>query len=45
MIKNLKAEVREDEYCIMYPEDYALPEKDESDSHSSTSDEEELEED
>ena len=41
----LKAEVRDDVYCFLYPGEYALPEKNESDSHSSTSDEEELEED
>ena len=45
-ITNLKPEVRDDAYCILYPKEYALPEKNESDSrHSSTSDEEELEED
>jgi len=38
------AEVRDDVYCFLYPEEYALPEKNESESHSSTSDEEELEE-
>lgn len=45
IITNLKPEVRDDVYCILYPEEYALPEKNESDSDSSTSDEEELEED
>ena len=44
IITNLKPEVRDDVYCFLYPEEYALPEKNESDSHSSTSDEEELEE-
>ena len=39
----LKPEVRDDVYCFLYPEEYALPEKNESDSHSSTI--EELEED
>lgn len=32
-------------YCILYPEEYALPEKNESDSDSSTGEEEELEDD
>ena len=42
----LNPEVRDEVYCFLYPEEYALPEKNESDStHSSTSDEEELEED
>jgi len=45
LITNLKPEVRDDEYCILYPEEYALPLKNESDSHSSTGDEEELEDD
>ena len=45
IITNLKPEVRDDVYCILYPEEYALPDKNESDSHSSVSDEEELEED
>ena len=44
IITNLKPEVRDDVYCFLYPKEYALPEKNESDSHSSTSDEEELEE-
>ena len=41
----LKPEVKDEVYCFLYPEEYALSEKNESDSHSSTSDEEELEED
>ena len=48
IITNLKPDVRDDVYCFLYPEaEYALPERNESDSHSasSTSDEEELEED
>jgi len=44
IITNLKPVVRDDVYCFLYPEEYSLPEKNESDSHSSTSDEEELEE-
>ena len=36
IIKNPKPEVREDMYCILYPEEYALPENNESDSDSST---------
>jgi len=44
IITNLQPEVRDDVYCFLYPEEYALPEKNESDSHSSSSDEEELEE-
>ena len=39
----LKPEIRDEVYCFLYREEYALPEKNESDSHSSTSDEEELE--
>ena len=44
---NLKPDVRDDVYCFLYPEKYVLPERNESDSHSasSTNDEEELEED
>ena len=47
IITNLKPDVRDDVYCFLYPEEYALPERNESDSHSvsSTSDEEELEQD
>ena len=47
IITNLKPDVRDDVYCFLYPEEYALPERNESGSHSasSTSDEEELEED
>ena len=45
LITNLKPEVRDDVYCILYPEEYALPLKNESDSDSSTGDEEELEDD
>ena len=45
IITNLKPEVRDDVYCILYPEEYALPEKNESDSDSSTGEEEELEDD
>ena len=30
IITNLKPEVRDDVYCILYPEEYALPEKNES---------------
>ena len=47
IITNLKPDVRDDVYCFLYPEEYALPERNESDPHSasSTSDEEELEED
>ena len=43
----LKPDVRADVYCFLYPEEFALPERNESDSHSasSTNDEEELEED
>ena len=41
IITNLKREVRDDVYCILYPEEYALPEKNES----STGEEEELEDD
>jgi len=44
IITNLKPEVRDDVYYFLYPKEYALPEKNECDSHSSTSDEEELEE-
>ena len=46
IITNLKPDVRDDDvYCFLYPEEYALPEREESDSHSasSASDEEELE--
>ena len=39
IITNLKPEVRDNVYCFMYPEEYAMTENDES---SSTSDEEEL---
>ena len=39
---SLKPEVRDNVYCFMYPEEYAMTENDESDSSSSTSDEEEL---
>ena len=42
IITNLKPEVRDNVYCFMYPEEYAMTENDESDSSSSTSDEEEL---
>lgn len=42
IITNLKPEVRDNVYCFMYPEEYAMSENDESDSSSSTSDEEEL---
>ena len=45
IIANLKPEVRDDVYCILYPEGYALPKKNESDSDSSTGEEEELEDD
>ena len=48
IITNLKPDVRDDDvYWFPYPEEYALPKRKESDSHSasSTSDEEELEED
>ena len=45
IITNLKPEVRDDVYCILYPEEYALPEKNESDSDSSTGEEKELEDD
>ena len=48
IITNLKPDVRDDDvYCFLCPEEYALPERNESDSlsASSTSDEEELEED
>ena len=47
IITNLKPDVRDDVYCFLYPEEYALSERNESDSHSasSTNDEEELEED
>ena len=41
IITNLKPDVRDDVYCFLYPEEYAL----DSHSASSTSDEEELEED
>ena len=41
IITNLKPEVRDNVYCFMYPEEYAMTENDESDS-SSTRDEEEL---
>ena len=44
IITNLKPEVRDVVYCFLSPEEYALPEKNESDSHSSIS-EEELEDD
>ena len=40
IITNLKLEIRDDVYCILYPVEYALPEKNESDSDSSTSEEE-----
>ena len=40
IITNLKPEVRDNVYCFMYPEEYAMTENDESDSSSSTSDEE-----
>ena len=43
IITNLKPEFRDDVYCILYPEEYALPEK--NDSNSSTGEEEELEDD
>ena len=42
IITNLKPEVRDNVYCFMYPEEYAMIENDESDFSSSTSDEEEL---
>ena len=42
IITNLKPEVRDNLYCFMYTEEYAMTENDESDSSSSTSDEEEL---
>ena len=42
IITDLKSEVRDNVYCFMYPEEYAMTENDESDSSSSTSDEEEL---
>lgn len=41
IITNLKPEARDNVYCFMYPEEYAMTENDESDS-SSTTDEEEL---
>ena len=44
IITYLKPEVRDDVCCFLFPEEYALPEKNEIDSHSSTSVEEELEE-
>jgi len=37
IITNLKADVRDDVYCFLYPEEYALPERNESDSHSASS--------
>ncbi|CAH3175649.1 unnamed protein product [Porites lobata] len=42
IITDPKSEVRDNVYCFMYPEEYAMTENDESDSSSSTSDEEEL---
>ena len=45
IITNLKPEVRDNVYCFMYPEEYAMTENDESDSSSSTRDEEELDND
>ena len=45
LITNLKPGVRDDVYCILYPEEYALPLKNESDSDSSTGDEKDLEDD
>ena len=41
IITNLKPEVRDNVYCFMHPEEYALAENNESDSHSSTSDDHE----
>ena len=45
IIANLKPEVRDSVYCILHPEEYALIEKNESDSDSSTGEEDELEDD
>jgi len=47
IITNLKLDVKDDVCCFLYPEEYALPEQNDIDSHSAsiTSDEEELEED
>ena len=47
IITILKLDVKDDVYCFLYPEKYALPEQNDTDCHSAsiTSDEEELEED
>ena len=45
IITNVNPEVRADVYCILFPEEYALPGKNECDSDSSTGEEEELEDD
>jgi len=45
LITSLKPEVRDDVYYSLYPEEYSLPLKNESDSDSSSGDEEELEND